>query len=154
MALFVFHTRQRRMRTTLLGIECRYAATLLNPQHPSDVPGIDIGRHRGPVPRPFHNGCEEPASPWCSDVVLGGRLSGVVVVGQQHVLKEGAEAALWITHVYFENPSHGRWTGVKFRERTGMDGRVRKIRYAVTRQIEIQFPPHRTRLAIRKCVER
>jgi hypothetical protein len=36
--------------------------------------------------------------------------SGIVLVGQQHVLKEGAEATLWITHMYFEKPlSNFEW---------------------------------------------
>src|ERR1700676_5421098 len=81
-----------------------------------------------------------------------GRLSGVVVVGQQHVLKESAEAALGITHVYFENTAHGRRTGIKFCERGGITGHMREIRHPVARQSEIQFPPHGTCLAIRESV--
>lgn len=53
-----------------------------------------------------------------------------------------------------QNPAHGCRAGIEVGQRTGVDGRVRKIGDAVAGKVEIEFPAHGARGAVGEGVER
>ncbi|KAG1434138.1 hypothetical protein G6F57_021727 [Rhizopus arrhizus] len=60
----------------------------------------------------------------------------VVLVAQQHVFEERAEATGRIAQVDLQDPAHLRRRGGQVRQRTGLDRGVREIGHAVARQVE------------------